>query len=116
MELIKGQSAKVQATVYSYWSGQAATSVLANLVGATIKTYIKERESDADSAALLTINGTVTDGPNGLCESAITAAQTNTLSFTRLVIETVAKLAGGDYIRSGVEPLILLPNVGKTLF
>lgn len=116
MEVIKGSTFKIIQVVYSYWSGQADTSTLANITGSTIKLFLKQRDSDPDSAALLTLNGTVTDGPNGECEVAFTAANTNDLSYSSLVYEVVVKLADSSYLRSGVLPFILKPNVGKVLF
>lgn len=116
-EAKRGSTFKLTHVFYSYWSGQEATSIRANLAGATIKTYVKNRDTDSDAAGILTINGTVTDSVNGLGETPFAASDTNTLSYSKLVCETVAKLADGSYVRPiEVDYLILNPNVGKTLF
>lgn len=116
MDVIKGSTFKISGIAYAYWTGEVATSVKANLAGATIKEYVKKRDTDSDAAALLTINGTVIDAPNGLYEIPFAAVDTNTLPYSKLFRETVVKLADGTYIRNGVQPLNLKPNVGKTLF
>lgn len=119
MDLIKGATYTVQVTFYSYWSGQAATSIPANITGATLKLYAKLRDGDSDANALFVKNGTVVDGPNGIASFTIAAADTNYLSYASVAWEAVAKLADGTtYIRNGAnhDALNLLPNVGKTLF
>lgn len=116
MEIIKGQTAEIRCTVYSFWSGQPATSTLANLTGATINAYFKNRDGDADVDALFTIAGVNVDAANGLCKIVIPASSTNGLNNTKIVFEVVVKLSNGEYIRNGVQDLILQPNVGKTLF
>ena len=40
-ELIKGETGVFEGTAYSYWTGLASTSTVADITGATIKTYIK---------------------------------------------------------------------------
>lgn len=115
MQIIKGSTGKLTHTFYSYWSGQESSSIRANLAGATITTYFKARSSDPDTAILLTKSGTVTDAVNGLAETALAASDTNALSYTKMVRETIAKLADGvTYIRE-VEEFELLANVKKTL-
>jgi hypothetical protein len=116
IEIIKGSSVILESTVYSYWSGSVSSSITANLAGAIVKCYVKKRDGDSDANALLTINGTVTDTVNAICQVIITAAQTNGLSYPNVVFEIVVKLADGSYLRTGVEQLIIKPNVGKTLF
>lgn len=116
MDIVKGASVKLTSTVYSYWSGNSATSILANLTGGTVKLYVKKRDGDSDADAILTKTGTITDAVNGVVDTLIAASDTNTLSFQNMVCEIVAKDNLGSYIRSGVLPFTLLPNVGKTLF
>lgn len=116
MELVKGSSVKIVNTVYSNWTGDATTSLIANLTGATINMYVKKRDGDSDANALLTKSGNVTDAVNGVCEVVVAAGDTNNLSYMNLVYEIVVKLSDGTYVRSGVNLFTLLPNVGKTLF
>lgn len=117
MNIIKGSTAVLQFTTYSYWSGDPATSTVANITGATIKAFIKQREGDADAAVVIpVIIGAVVDGINGIGSIPLTAANTNDLSYKSLVMEIVVKMADGTtYIRSGVFPLVIDSNVAKTL-
>lgn len=115
-DIIKGATNKLSHTIYSVWTGQAATSTKANLTGGTVKTYFKQRDTDSDAAAILVIDGTVTDALNGGAETNITAAQTNDLSYGRLWVQTVAKDVNGNYHRSLPEFVNLVATVGKTLF
>lgn len=115
MDIIKGSTTKFVNTVYSDY----AALTIANIAGASVKMYVKLFADDLDVNALINKNGTVTDGPNGLCEVLITAADTNTLTSaqTDLVYEIVVKLADGvTFYRSGVMPFNVLTNVIKTLF
>jgi hypothetical protein len=114
--IVKGSSVDILATVYSYWTGDASTSVIANLTGSTINAYFKNRPGDSDANAVFTKGGVVTDPTNGICKVTIAAADTNTLSQPKLYYEIVIKMADGTYIRTGVQDIILDPNVGKTLF
>lgn len=115
-DIIKGATQKLVHVIYSTWTGQAATSTKANLTGGTVKTYFKQRDTDSDAAAVLTITATITDALNGGAETNITAAQTNDLSYARLWVQTVAKDSTGNYHRSLPELVNLVATVGKTLF
>lgn len=122
MEIVKGETAIFSGVAYSYWSGVASTSTLADITGSTIKTYIKKNVNDADGAAVATLTGTVTSGPAGTFTSTLPASTSN--AWTEITdksvdwfLEHVVKLADGTtYIRSGVQFLSILPNLGKTLF
>jgi leucyl aminopeptidase (aminopeptidase T) len=116
MDIVKGSSVKVVGTVYSDWTGTVATSTVADLTGGTIKMFVKLRATDLDADALLTISGTVTNGPLGLCEVVVPASSTNTITYNDLFYEVVAKLAIGTYYRTGVLYFNLKPNVAKVLF
>lgn len=116
MDIIKGSSVTDLFTVYSYWTGTASTSTIADITGATIKLYVKLRAEDADVDALLTLNGAVTDGINGIGNVPFAAADTNTIPFSNVFYEIVVKLTSGSFIRSGVQPFNIKPNVMKTLF
>lgn len=116
MEIVKGASVKFSAVFYSIWTGDTATSTLANLTGGSGKLYVKNRDGDSDANAILTKVGTITDAVNGAMDFLIAASDTNILSYQILVCEFVAKDTNGSYIRSGVLPLTLVANVGKTLF
>lgn len=122
MEIIKGETASLESTVYSYWSGTASSSTIADITGSTIKCYIKRNYTDADVSAVLTLTGAIVSGPAGTCRVPVTATDTNTLTeITDRAVdwyyEIVVKLADATtYIRSGVRVVTILPNVGKTLF
>lgn len=117
MDMIKGETKKFRARVYSDWTGLAATSTKANLTGATTKGYFKNRDTDSDAAAVATKDGVNFDAVNGVVDVTLAAGDTNALSQQKLWMEIVVKLADGTtYIRSGARELVLLPNVGKTLF
>lgn len=116
MDIVKGTTGRINFTAYSYWSGNPATSTPANLTGSTTNAYFKNRDGDADAAAVLTKTGAISDAINGKGYIALTAAETVALSQSRLVYEIVTKLSDGSYTRTGVLVLNLLPNVGKTLF
>jgi hypothetical protein len=116
MEMVKGASVKFSAVFYSVWTGDTATSILANLTGGSGKLYVKNRDGDSDANALFVKNGTITDAVNGAMDFLVAAADTNLLSYQNLVCEFVAKDNTGAYIRSGVLPFTLVANVGKTLF
>lgn len=113
--ITKGQTTTLRHTIYSYWSGQESSSIKANLAGATINVYFKQRLTDADAAAVLTKTGTVVDAVNGGADTALAASDTNAMSYSKLFMETVAKLSDGTtYIRQ-VEEVTLNPNLRKTL-
>jgi hypothetical protein len=116
LTIIRGRTATVECTVYSLWTGQASSSIPANITGGTVKAYIKVRDGDADADALATINASLTTPLFGVCRVTIPAATSNAWSFQKVVIEVVAKTAGGEYIGNGVNDLVIKPNVGKTLF
>lgn len=119
MDVIKGSSCVIGGVVYTNWTGDSSTSTLATpaqMTGATVNLYVKQRETDSDANAVLTISGTVLDINAATIQAVITATQTNTLSYQNMVYEIVVKLSDGTYHRSGVQPFILKPNVGKTLF
>lgn len=117
MEVVKGSGFSIEHTFYKKWTGDETTSEPANLTGATIKTIVKIRASDPDSAALINKVGTITDAVNGKAITSYSGADTNGLSYSTLYYESVAKLAdGATFVRGGVRKLTLLPNVLKTLF
>jgi hypothetical protein len=122
MEIVKGETATFEGTAYSYWTGVASTSTVADITGATIKTYIKRNINDADNAAVITITGTIVTPAAGLFRSTLLASDTNGLTEITdkpvdWYFEHVVKLSDlTTYIRSGVQFLTILPNVGKTLF
>lgn len=113
-QVIKGRTFEIRATAYSEWTGQAATSTPANLAGATIRGYFKERASDLDAAALFTVNGTAISAGDGTLRLPVTATQTRDLKQVKIFYEVVVKLSDGTTeISTGVEELELLPNVRK---
>ena len=112
MDLIKGNSLTIDCVVYT----DQDLLLIANLTGATIKLYVKKKDNDLDINAILNKTGTVTGATTGQCQVTITAAESNALTYQKLALEIVAKLADGTYIRTGVVDLNLFPNVGKTLF
>lgn len=114
--IVKGSSFDVQLTIWSTWTGDAATSTLANLTGATGNVYFKQRPTDSDASALFTKAVSLVDPVNGTAKATVLAADTNERSQQKIVFEGVIKMADGTYIRTGVEDLVILPNVGKTLF
>jgi hypothetical protein len=116
MDIIKGRTATIICTIYSYWNGETSTSTPANLNGATVKLIAKLQDSDSDASAVFTINGTVTDPLNGVCSFTIPAATTNVISQRALTVEAVAKLSDGSYVGGGIDILNIKPNVLKTLF
>lgn len=121
MEIVKGETATFEGTAYSYWTGVAATSTIADITGATIKTLIKRNLGDADGAAVINVTGVVLSGTAGTFRSTITAAVSNALTeITDKAVdwyyEHVIKLADGTtYIRSGAGFVTILPNVLNTL-
>ena len=119
MEFVKGSDLQLQGTVYTKWTGDISTSILATpvqMTGATCELYVKQRSTDSDANAVVVINGSVTDTVNALINFVIAASVTNSLSLQTLVCEAVTKLSDGTYQRSGLQPFTILPNVGDTLF
>jgi hypothetical protein len=117
--MIKGRSTILECVVYSKWTGQASTSIPANLASATVKCYIKKRPDDDDTQVIIPVVNlvaTITDAVNGLVEITVAPADTNVLSYQKVYFEVVAKTAGGAYIGNGVGEIEIKPNVGKTLF
>jgi hypothetical protein len=110
--LVKGSSAKFVGTVYL----DNAKTILASLIGATVKLYVKARATDTDANALFTVNGSVTSTQLATYEAAITAANTNSLQYNKIFGEVVIKLNDGTFIRTGVVEIALDENVMKTLF
>lgn len=113
--IVKGATQKITHVIYSKWTGDAATSILANLTGGSLKTYFKQRDTDSDASAILVIDGAVTDAVNGGAETNITPAQTISLSQAKLWVQTVAKDSVGANHRSTPELVDLVPTVGKTV-
>ena len=119
MDVIKGSSVAVGGVVYTNWTGDSSSSTLATpgqMTAATINLYVKQRETDSDANAVFTKSGTVLDINAATVQASVLASDTNILSYQNLVFELVVKLSDGTYHRSGVQPLNLKPNVGKTLF
>jgi hypothetical protein len=119
MDVIKGSSFAIGGTVYTVWTGDASTSTIATpvqMTGATVKLFVKQRETDSDANAILNISGTVVSTSLATVQASVTAAQTNDLSYQNLVFELVTKLSDGTFHRSGVDAFNLKPNVCKTLF
>lgn len=113
--ITKGQTTTLRHTIYSYWSGQESSSIKANLAGASVNVYFKQRLTDADASAVLNKAGTVTDAVNGVADTALAASDTNAWSYSKLFMETVAKLSDGTtYIRQ-IEEVEIDPNLKKTL-
>ena len=116
MEVIKGNTAKITSTFYL----DDAKTQVANLTGATVRCMIKRHVNDPDSAAIVTKNVgsgvTLTLPALGICETLLSAGDTNGLSDSKVYLEIVAKLSDGiTYIRSGVEELVLRQNIAKVL-
>lgn len=116
MDIVRGSSVVISCTVYSYWSGTSATSVVADLTGAEVRLLVKLRPADDDAAALLNKAGGVINPAAGLMEVGIDAADTNDIPYSDMYYEIVTKLSDSTFIRNGVEYFNLKPNVLKTLF
>ena len=111
LEIVKGATAQIQATVYT---DDRITP--ANLTGASITIIFKKNARDLDSAALFSITPAILSAGDGTIEGELTAAQTNDLSYPVLYFEIIAKLSGGSFIRSGEQELRLCTNVLKVLY
>jgi hypothetical protein len=119
MNIIKGSDAKITCTVYTYYTGDVLSSVLATpaqMTGATAMLYVKARDTDPDSAALFSKPGTVTDVNAATVDFAIVAADTNNINYQAVFFEAVVKTSDGKYWRTGVQPFVIQPNLAKTLF
>jgi hypothetical protein len=114
MKVVKGQSFRLISNIYL---DELLTP--ADLAGSAISVMFKAKYSDLDSSALFTKtigNGvTVTDAANGVCETVVTAQNTNGLSYSKIYYEVRAILSDGTVVRGGVEALELLPNLIVTL-
>lgn len=112
--LIKGQTARIVSTVYT---DEGLT--VANLTGALVRFMVKKNPADPDGSALLTKNigtgVTVISAAEGTLECALTASETNGLSYPSVYFEILVKLSNGTYIRSGIEELIFTKNLIQTL-
>lgn len=114
-EVVKGSTVAIQSTVYA----DIDNTIPADITGADITVLVKKLASDPDSATLITkvVGGgvTITSGPEGLCETILSALDMNNLSYNSVFYEILVNLATGVYIRSGVEEIVLKPNLIKTL-
>lgn len=112
MKIVKGSDCKFHGIAYM----DDAKTILANLVAAQVKLFVKAREKDTDAQALFTVAGIVTSTSESTFEATMPASITNSINYSKVVAEIVIKLADGSFIRSGVQELTLDQNVGKTLF
>ena len=87
LEIVKGATARIRATVYT---DDGIT--LANLTGATLTAIFKKNARDLDADALFTNTPAVVSAGDGTTETTVTAAQTNDLSYPVLYFELVGKL------------------------
>ena len=112
-KIIRGQTVKIRSVVWADYDAK----IPADITGATITTMFKKNPRDLDADALFskTVGSGVTiiDGPNGVCETLLTKA--NTLTFSNKVsFETEAILSDGvTSIRSGILTLEVEGNVKK---
>ena len=111
LEIVKGATARIRATVYT---DDGIT--VANLTGATLTAIFKKNARDLDADALFTVVPAILNAGDGTIEGTIAASQTNDLSYPVLYFELVAKLSDGSFIRSGVVEMALVPIALKTLF
>lgn len=104
--LNKGQTAKIESVVFT---DDGLTT--ANLTSASIQFMVKKNPADPDSQAVLTKSvgsGVVITNPTaGICQTTITASDTNNLSYLSLYFEILVKLSDGTYIRTGMHELVL---------
>lgn len=119
MEIVKGETASIDGTVYSYWSGVASTSTVANVTGGAVSCLVKRNYTDADNQAVLTLAGSVVSGPAGTVTVPIAASDTNALTEISQnqvdwYFEILVKV-GTTYYRTGVQFLTILPHAIKTL-
>lgn len=114
MKLVRGTSAVIQSTVYI-----DECKTVADLTGANIVVMFKKNHNDKDTEALYTKTiGTgvvVVDAINGRFDTQLLASETNGLSLSYLYFEAQVKLASGQYIRTGVEQIVLVDNLIKQL-
>jgi len=119
MKFTRGQTEKFLAQFYlDYDAG-----IVAPITGATIKCLFKYDPRDLDGASGVVTKQTggsgvvITDGPNGICEVTVAAADFNNVQVNKLYMECVAKLIDGSYLRGdGIQEVEILGNVVKTLF
>ena len=119
MEIVKGETASIDGTVYSNWTGVASTSTVANVTGGAVSCLVKRNYTDADNQAILTLAGSVVSGAAGTVTVPIAASDTNVLTDIVLnqvdwYYEVLVKV-GTTYYRSGVQFITILPHVIKTL-
>lgn len=119
MEIVKGETASISGTVYSYWTGIASTSTIADVTGGTVTCIVKRNYTDADNASVLTLSGSVVSGPAGTVIVPIAASDTNGLmDITQNPVdwyyEVVVKVST-TYYRTGVQLITILPHAIKTL-
>lgn len=115
IEIVKGTTLPINSVVYS----DINNTVVADITAADITVLFKKNADDPDSAALFTkvVSGgvTITDGPAGKCTTLVSALDTLALSYPKLFFEVLVNLSTGAYIRSGVDEIVLKPNVVKNL-
>jgi len=116
IEIIKGSDLSIAAVVYNEWTGNIATSLPANLTGATVRAIFKDSLNDTDAQELFNVTCTIVDALNGIISIPITAAQTNNQSLNKIYFQVAAKLASGIFRKSEVQSLVLKQNIYLTLF
>ena len=109
LSIIIGSDFDITGTVYS--SGTTPQDI----TGATIKCMVKNTNSDADGAAVLTKTGSTVTPASGTYKVTFAASDTNSLTPRTYYLEVVVKLASGVYIRNGENYLIMANNIIKTL-
>lgn len=116
MEVVKGSTFQIEATVYSYWGGTVETSQPADLTGADVRCMVKRRVTDTDADAIIDRAAEITEPAAGKCIVQFNAADTNDLSYAKLYYDIVAKLSDSTVIRIEASVLQLVSNVRKTLY
>jgi hypothetical protein len=114
-EVVKGSTVKIESTVYSDIDLNLAVSI----TGSTITVLVKKSPNDLDAVALLTktigTGVTIIDGPAGRFDTLLAASELNDLSYSSIYFESLCKLSTGEHIRSGIEEIVIRPNLIKTL-
>lgn len=87
--------------------------LLADLTGATLKALVKESHRDTDAQALFVLTP-ITIGA-GWMKTVISSTQSNAITQDRVYLETMAILADGTVIGSGIDCLEIEGNVIKDL-